>query len=267
MLGENRLANLMYGFAASPLAFDNSILVAGGTVNSRESRTFHCFNRIDGKLQWKALDDTATYTSPMLVTLAGRRQLLIVTANRAVGLAPEDGRELWSFPWTVQYENAIAQPIIVSSNRFVISAAYGTGCAAVEVIPTGSGFKATRVWQNKNLKNKFASSVFLDGFIYGLDEDILTCISAETGQRQWKDGRYGYGQLLLAGQTVVILAGDGDLAFVKANPDRFEELARIHSLSGKSWNTPSIGDGKLLVRNAVEMACYDLQSEPKFSAK
>jgi outer membrane protein assembly factor BamB len=117
---------------------------------------------------------------------------------------------------------------------------------------------ARTVWKNKFLKNKFSSSVFLNGFIYGLDEDVLTCLNAETGERQWKDGRYGYGQVLLADGHLIILSGEGELALVQASPERWEELARFPAIHGKTWNDPAIGEGKLLVRNAVEMACYDI---------
>ncbi|MBI3877826.1 MAG: alcohol dehydrogenase, partial [Verrucomicrobia bacterium] len=82
-----------------------------------------------------------------------------------------------------------------------------------------------------------------------------------TGERKWKDGRYGYGQLVLASGHLVILCGDGDLALVKATPEKHEELARVPGIKGKTWNHPALADGKLLVRNSVEMACFDLNSK------
>jgi outer membrane protein assembly factor BamB len=158
----------------------------------------------------------------------------------------------------VQYDNAIAQPVLVGTNRFVISAGYGGGAMAVEISRTGSGFSARQIWKNQNLKNKFNSSVFWNGFVYGLDEGILTCIDANTGRRQWKEGRYGYGQLLLASGHLVVLSGDGELVLVRANPDQHEEVARFQAIQGKTWNHPAIAGDKLLVRNAVEMACFEM---------
>jgi outer membrane protein assembly factor BamB len=108
------------------------------------------------------------------------------------------------------------------------------------------------------MKNKFTSSVFSDGFIYGLDEDILTCLDASTGERKWKDGRYGYGQVVVASSHLIILCGNGDLALVKATPERQIEVARFSAINGKTWNHPAIGNGRLLVRNGAEMACFDL---------
>ena len=140
----------------------------------------------------------------------------------------------------------------------MLSAGYFTGCAAVEVSRKGDSFAARIIWQNSNLKNKFTSSIFWHGYIYGLDEDILTCLDPLTGERKWKDGRYGYGQLVLASGHLVILSGEGELGLVRATPERREEVARFQAIKGKTWNHPSIASGKLLVRNGSEMACFDL---------
>jgi outer membrane protein assembly factor BamB len=195
----------------------------------------------------------------MLVSLAGQRQLLVSVNNRVVGLRVEDGTVLWEFPWVVQMGNRIvAQPVVLGTNRVFLSAGYGTGCAAVEITRLSDVWSAREVWRSKSLKNKFTSSVFRDGHLYGLDEDVLVCIDAGTGVRQWKDGRYGYGQVLLAGDQLIVLCGEGDLAIVRAVPDRHEEVVRFSAITGKTWNHPSIAGGRLLVRNAVEMACFDL---------
>jgi outer membrane protein assembly factor BamB len=218
-----------------------------------------CYDKHDGKPLWTALDDVTGYATPMVVTLAGQQQLIICAENRTVGLRIEDGKLLWEYPWRVLNDQLpVAQPAILSTNRFLLSAGYFTGCAAVEVTKTETDFVARTLWKNKNLKNKFTSSVLFEGYIYGLDEDILTCLDAATGERKWKEGRYGYGQLLLAGGYLVILSGAGELALVKATPERHEELARFQAIHGKTWNYPAIAHGRILVRNAVEMACFDI---------
>jgi outer membrane protein assembly factor BamB len=98
-----------------------------------------------------------------------------------------------------------------------------------------------------------------DGFIYGLDETILTCIDAATGEVKWKGGRYGHGQFVLASGHLVLLTEDGDLVLVRATPERHDERARFPVLEGKTWNHPAIDAGRLLVRNLAEMAAFDLR--------
>jgi outer membrane protein assembly factor BamB len=108
------------------------------------------------------------------------------------------------------------------------------------------------------MKNKFSSSVLIDGYIYGLDESILACIDAATGELLWKGGRYGYGQLLAAGDHLVVLTERGDLVLVRATPDGHEEVAGFRAIEGKTWNVPAMAGGRILVRNARQMAAFDL---------
>ncbi len=113
------------------------------------------------------------------------------------------------------------------------------------------------------MKNRQSSSVLHDGFIYGLDEGILACLDAATGELKWKGGRYGHGQLLLAGDHLVVITEDGELVLVAASPERLQEVARVPALEGDTWNVPAFADGILLVRNTEEMAAFDLRVQPK----
>ena len=207
---------------------------------------------------WTALDDVQGYTAPMLVELAGVRQILVVTARRAAGLAVADGRLLWDYPWVVSNVPNMSQPLVLDGDRVFLSASYGQGAAMVAVTRTSGGLSARELWRTNRMKNKFSSSVVHEGHIYGLDESILACLDAETGELVWKGGRYGYGQLLLAAGHLVVLTERGDVALVRATPDGHDELARFAAIGGKTWNTPTIADGRLFVRNITEMAAFDI---------
>jgi outer membrane protein assembly factor BamB len=216
------------------------------------------YNKNTGAPVWKVLNDTQAYVSPMLVELAGRRQIVVVSSSRVVGLAPENGALLWSYPWDTEGGINVSQPIMVDANRFFISSGYRKGAALVEVKGSGNSFTASTVWENNNMKNKFNSSVLHNGYIYGLDEGILSCLDVNTGERKWKDGRYGYGQVILAGGHLIITTDKGEVALVKASPAQYTEVARFPALQGQTWNYPAIASGRLLVRNSNEMAAYDI---------
>ncbi|MGB7925882.1 MAG: PQQ-binding-like beta-propeller repeat protein [Pyrinomonadaceae bacterium] len=258
ILSDNQASNLQWGMSASPLIVDDKVIVLpGGTAG----KSVVAYNRLTGAPLWKSLNDEASYTSPMLVTLAGRRQVLIVTANRALGVAPEDGALLWEYPWGNSQSINVSQPIVVNSNRFFISAGYGKGAALVEVSGSGKAFAARAVWENNSMKNKFNSSVLHNGYVYGLDEGILTCVEVATGERKWKGGRYGYGQVVLASGHLIVTTETGEIALVRAAPDQYTEVAKFSALEGRTWNNPAISNGRLLVRNATQMACYNLSAQ------
>lgn len=257
ILHDAKSSVLMFGTAYSPLVVDDKVILLPGGQGDWSVVAYH---KDTGEVIWRTQDDKTAYTSPVLVEFGGQRQMIVVSAARVKGMTVEDGKVLWEFPWVVQYENAIAQPVLLGKDRFMLSAGYGTGCIAIEVKKEGDKFSAKELWRNKFLKNKFTSSIFHEGYIYGLDENILTCLEAETGKRMWKDGRYDYGQILLASGHIVVLAGNGDLALVKATPEKWTEVARVPMLNGKTWNHPVISEGKLLIRNAVEMICLDVRT-------
>jgi hypothetical protein len=108
------------------------------------------------------------------------------------------------------------------------------------------------------LQTKFSSPVVHGQFAYGLDDGILECISLAGGSRQWKRGRYGHGQLMLVDDLLLVQAEDGRVALVEASPARFTEVAAFQPLNDKTWNYPVVAGHQLLVRNAVEAACYEL---------
>ena len=258
ILSDNQAKNLQWAMAASPLIVDDKVIVLPGGTNGK---SVVAYNKVTGAPVWKVQNDVAAYVSPMLVTLSGRRQILVVSASRVFGLAPEDGALLWSQSWDTDMGINVSQPLIVDQNRFFISSGYGKGAALVEVTGSGNSFQARTIWTNINMKNKFNSSVLDNGYVYGLDEGILTCLDVNTGNRKWKGGRYGYGQVLLASGHLIVLSDTGELALVKATPDAFNEVAKFTALDGKTWNYPAIAGGRLFVRNAKEMAVYKIAAE------
>jgi len=253
ILSDAQTGNVQWGMSAAPLVVDDKVIVLPG---GRPGKSVVAYNKETGSPVWQALDDKQAYTSPVLVTLAGQRQVLMVSAQRVAGLSPEDGKLLWDSPWVTSYDVNSSQPLVIGENRVFLSAGYGHGAALVEVTRSGDSFAAKLLWQNVNMKNKFNSSVYYQGHIYGLDEAILSCVDANTGERKWKGGRYGYGQVLLASGHLVVLTESGEVVLVKATPESHVEVSRFSAIEGKTWNHPALANGRLLVRNTTEMACF-----------
>ena len=147
----------------------------------------------------------------------------------------------------------------VGIDRIFISSSYGMGCALFEMRRADSRPSLLKLWGNRNLKAKFSSVVVHDGFVYGLDEATLACIDSSTGERRWRAGRYGYGQLIIVNSVLLIQLESGAVALVNASPESHQELSRFDALSGRTWNQPVLAGRHLLVRNDREAACYELR--------
>lgn len=255
ILTDNGAANVQWAMAGSPLIVDDRVIVTPGGTSGK---SIVAYNRLTGAPVWQSLNDRAAYTSPILATLAGRKQIVWISALRAMGIAVEDGKLLWEFPFPAMGDMNCSQPVVVDGSNVLLSSAMGPGAALLEITASGDAYKARPVWQNNRMKNKFNSSVLYQGYLYGFDDSILACVNAKTGELKWKGGRYGYGQLLLAGSHLVITTEQGDVVLVRATPESHQEVARFSAIEGRTWNIPAIDNGLLLVRNANEMACFRL---------
>ena len=138
------------------------------------------------------------------------------------------------------------------------------GALLVELVARADGtFDVRELWRDKRiLRTKFTNVVLHGGHAYGLDEGILECVELASGRVLWKEGRYGHGQILLAGELLLVVAEEGEVLLIAARPDRANEvLGRFQALEGKTWNNPALAGELLVVRNAEEMAVWRLALE------
>ena len=261
-LRENGLPNTYFGKSSSPLVVEDIVLVSGGMTNDS---TLLAFRREDGAPAWRAGKDKASFSSPALVTLGGRRQILSVNAASVTGHDPQDGRILWEYAWANDKWPKCAQPVVLEPDRVFLSASFNAGCVMLQVKAGADGsLSAAEVWKNRNLKSEFSNIVARGGFIFGLDDGILACVEIATGERKWKEGRYGHGQLVLANDLLLVQTEPGPVALVEANSGEYREVARLNALAAKTWNTPALAGELLVLRNDQEAVCYLL---PKSSLR
>jgi len=141
-----------------------------------------------------------------------------------------------------------------------ISKGYGIGCAVFRIEVTDEEPWTTEgQWAERgSLKTKFANVVIENGYAYGLSDGILECVRLSDGQRAWKRGRYGQGQILAVGDLLLVLGEDGQLRIVETTPEEHRELARMPAIEGQTWNNLCLSGDRLLLRNGQEAACYRL---------
>ena len=243
-----------WGFASSPLVVDSLVIVAAaGDLAAYEIAT--------GNPRWFGPDSGWGYSSPHLATIDGVLQIVLLNGSGAIGLAPGDGKLLWQYAWP---GDGIVQPVMLANQDVLIGTGSGLGSGVgigvrrVSLVQNAGGWAAEERWTSRGLKPYFNDFVVHAGHAFGFDGSILSCIRLEDGERQWKGGRYGHGQLVLLPEQdlLLVLSEKGELALVRALPDQFTELARFPALSGKTWNHPVLVGDILLVRNGQEMAAF-----------
>ncbi|MDQ3812400.1 MAG: PQQ-binding-like beta-propeller repeat protein, partial [Armatimonadota bacterium] len=163
--------------------------------------------------------------------------------------------ELWRYPWKTSYDVNAAIPN-VAGNKLFNSSGYGKGCALLQIAKD----EEPLVWQNRNMKNHFSSSVLYDGYIYGFDESELKCLDFRTGNVKWSKGGMGKGSLIAADGQLIVLSERVELVIVEASPNRYTEQARAQILGGKCWTAPALSGGRVYARNADgDLVCVDVK--------
>jgi outer membrane protein assembly factor BamB len=259
-LADYKLTNLIWGKACSPLVFEDKVIVTGGQ-EKRDSLLAYDWET--GEPVWHTGDDAASYASPALATLGGKKQILSVNAHSVTGHDPQDGKVLWTFSWPGEMAKA-SQPVPLPGDRVFLSAGYKVGCVLLHVTRGSDGqWNADPKWVGRNkMATQFSNVVMAHSCAFGLDCRELACVDLETGERKWKGKTYNFGQIMLVGDLIVVQAEDGDVAFVEANPNEFREVASIPALHDKTWNNPVLSGPYLLLRNDKEAVCYQVAIEP-----
>jgi outer membrane protein assembly factor BamB len=258
VLGENGAQRPEYGVASSPLVVDGVVVVQAGGPGGR---SLVAYDARTGERRWSGGDDPAAYSSPRVATLGGVPQIVVFSQDSLAGHDVRTGAMLWRDPWPERAEK-VSQPVVLGDDLVFVSVGYGVGGRLVKVSRSPGGtWNAGLVWQTRQLKAKFTQVVEHRGFLYGLDEGVLVCLDPKDGERRWKSGRYGHGQVLLVDDLLLVQAEDGEVVLVEPGPERPVELARFQAVEGRAWATPALVGDLLLVRGDVEAACYRLPTD------
>lgn len=243
-----------WGKSSSPLVVDGLVVVNVGGSGGRSIVAYHADS---GKRAWSGGEGTSSYSSPLLTEIAGRRQVVILSDTSLAAHDPATGRTLWEVPWPAGQPN-VSVPVVLPGDRLFASSGYGIGGKLFQIEGSDQSFTGNLLWETPRLKAKFTNVVYHEGHLYGLDDGTLVCLDPATGERRWRDGRYGHGQVILVEDLLLVQTEDGAIALVETDPTSYREIARFQALSGKTWNPPALAGPYLLVRNDQEAACYRL---------
>jgi outer membrane protein assembly factor BamB len=255
-----------YGMACSPLVVGGQVIVTAGAPGA----CVVSYKLAYGELNWKSGDDRAGYSSPNILKVGGREQLVVFTGQSAIGLAPATGKVLWRYEYETDFDCNIATPLAFKDQVF-ISSGENHGSTLLALRGKGESYTVEPVWKSQGggsvLRNEWQTSILLEGYLYGFDNvgsagpvTHLTCVEAATGKRMWQQLRFGKGNLIAADGKLFIVTMKGEVVLVRATPRGYEELDRAKVI-GSTRQAPALSDGRLYLRDDREVVCLDVRAK------
>lgn len=235
---------------------------------------------------WRPFDKQASYATPVLTSIHGRRTALCLMRQGLVALDPQTGTVHFSRWFRAQAEESVnaANPIVADDLICFSAAYYRVGAVCVRVKPGGSGFD--EVWRGPVLETHWATPILEDGFLYAFTgrnepDARFRCVELKTGALKWdrdeswahrgslRPSVYGRGSAMLADGKLIVLGEGGLLGLFRVNPEKPEELARwqVPSLRYPCWAGPVLADGRLYLRSEDRLVCLDLRADDTNSSK
>lgn len=247
-----------FGAGSSPLVEGKTLIV---NVGGKDAASVVAFDLATGETVWKAVNDAASYSSPIAVTLEGKRHLLCITRLNFVSLDPATGQERFRtrFGQTGPTVNA-AIPVLLK-NQALLTASYGIGSELLTIHPDRVDIDWT---EHDILASQYTTPIVHDGIIYGIDgrQDLgavtLKCFDPQNRKVLWSKSGIGYATLIAADGKLLVMQTDGQLRIVKLEPSAYQEIGSTKLLSGTTRALPALANGLFYVRNESMLTCVNL---------
>ena len=251
----------MWGFAASPLVYQDLVIVHVGAV---PNASLMALDAESGQTRWRALQDEAGYAMPILIEVDGQHQLVCWTAEGIHGVLPENGTVLWSQPYKSTYGVAIATPIF--REGMLLVSGYWEGTMAIRIGPQRGDVKI--VWEeNRQLRGLMSQPLYREGQVFMIDKKFgLTGFQMSTGSKRWDaenqmtpKGRNPQASMVWLGDSdrAIILNSSGELLLARLTPDGYVEESRTKIIE-KTWAHPAYAGTCIYARSDTEIVAYSL---------
>ena len=246
-----------FGFVSSPLIDGDSVYVQAGGGVAR-------LRKADGQVVWHGARDGggmmgSAFGSPVILTLAGKRQLVIQARTRLFGVALEDGAELWSLPVESFRGMNILTPTFAGKDR-LFTAAYGGKTLGIDIRSENGGFRAVPAWEFK-AQGYMTSPIIHEGHAYlQLRSQRALCIELATGAEKWTTSEsFGkYWSMVAQSDRILALDERGELILFKATPEKFDVLSRRKVAESDAWAHLAVDGSELYIRELKALSVWDL---------
>ncbi len=278
---KHRFHQNFFGVGSTPIVEGDLLLVAvGGSPKGPRPADFLdakpngsgivALDRKTGEEKFAALDELASYSSPMVATIHGTRVGLYLARAGLVAFDPKTGKQYFRYPWRAKLlESVNASNPLVVGDTILITECYGPGSVCLKVKPDLSG--VAEVWSDKekdredrSLACHWNTPIHHDGFVYGSsgrheNEGDIRCVSLATGEVAWREKRATRCSFLKVDGHILSLGERGDIRLFKLDGKKFDEVARMETdLLAPCWAPPVLSRGLLYVRGKDRLLCLEL---------
>lgn len=257
-----------FGYSCSPLVEEGKVILP---VGGKEASIVALDVR-DGSTVWATGSEPASYCSAMPITFHGRRCVVSLLENALAVCDLKSGKMLWELTFSHGYDEHAASPLY-DEPHLLIASPFRGGATVYRFRDRKGGqgpseLEAPVVWQRAEFSNDVASSVLVDGFVYGFDlrdaqsklhrpsRGAFRCLDFKTGKVQWSTDAVGQSGIVVADGKLLLFNDRGELILVRASPHRYEELARTQVFHNEiCWTGPALHHGKLYLRTQSRAVC------------
>jgi outer membrane protein assembly factor BamB len=250
---------LMYGYASSPIAFRNLVIVPVGG----KGKATIAFQQANGAMAWAKGNIPNTYSSPVLISVDGLEQLVEVMDGLVFGLNPHNGDLQWQVPFRADYGISVATPVWCPGNLLFVSAEYGAGSKMIRLQRSGQQTKAAEAWTSNRLRLHNTNAIFVDGALYFTSggkgsQAILSAVDAASGKIHWQERSIQKATFVWADGKLITLDQDGNLMLARPSPQGFQVLAKKELLTNLSWTPPVLVGTRLYIRDRKSIMAVEL---------
>jgi outer membrane protein assembly factor BamB len=256
---DHRGSELMYGYASSPIAFRQTVIVPVGG----RGKAVMAFQQADGKVAWSKGNLGNVYSSPILIDVGGLEQLAVLLDGAVLGMNPHNGDRQWEVPFQADFSIAVATPVWGQGNLLFVSAEYEAGSKVIELRRNGLKTSAKELWSSNRLRLHNTNAMHIGDTIYFSsggkgNQAILSAVEARTGKIHWQQRSIEKATFVWADEKLITLDQGGTLMLAHPSPQGFAIAAKAQLLTFLSWTPPVLVGTRLYLRDRQTMMAVDL---------
>jgi outer membrane protein assembly factor BamB len=227
-------------------------------VGKKDDGQVMAYDLNSGSEKWKWSGEGPSYSSPSVMTIEGKKLLIVITEKNIMALGLADGKQLWQIATPVQqrFYNCVSP---YTDGQTIYLTGQGTGMKAIKVEKSGNDYVTKELWSNTEASAKWNTPVLKDGFLYGFtDQKRIYCVDAATGQTAWIDNAVNsdFSTIVDCGSVIMGLTSTDNLLVLKPDGKAYSEVVKYKVSDTPIYAYPIISGNSIYIKDAENLIKY-----------